>query len=118
MKKGALVSSLAMAPAVRVGRWGGVGTRERPGAPGIDGERKECKKPGSKVFLGAEKKAEKGSCFSQVCVHAQCFSPPQGCGQGRPSSQPYNVRVKTLLEAAFPPLRPRISSLTAISLLS
>lgn len=34
------------------------------GAPGMGGERKECKKPGSKVFLGTEKKAEKGACFS------------------------------------------------------
>lgn len=71
MKKGALVSSLAMAPAVRVGRWGGVGTRESPAPQGWMAKGKNARNPGSKVFLGTEKKAEK----VQVCVHAQCLPP-------------------------------------------
>lgn len=59
MKKGALVSSLAMAPAARVGRWGGVGTRESPAPQGWMAKGKNARNPGSKVFLGTEKKAEK-----------------------------------------------------------
>ncbi|KAL6038445.1 hypothetical protein STEG23_016151, partial [Scotinomys teguina] len=38
----------------------------------MDGERKECKKPGSKVFLGTEKKAEKGVLFLTGPVAISC----------------------------------------------
>lgn len=98
MKKGVLVSSLAMAPRAR-GEVGRGGHAREPGAPGMDGERKECKKPrGQKSFWEQRRKLRRRSCFSQVCVHAQCLPHfPEVSRRG--PSQPQKEREKTPLEA-------------------
>lgn len=67
MKKGALVSSLAMAPAVRVGRWGGVGTREGPVPPGWVAKEKNAKSQGQKSFWEQRRKLRRGLASPQVC---------------------------------------------------